>query len=118
MMVNLVDVIRGIQQQTFARFARNATYTLAPPRTDVMAVLPIFLRGLQEDDLFAGAMQQDQVAVIDADVWRSAFTDRQYPSRMDRIQTASGWFSVEQWRGAPNDDEPVFYKMLLRGSTQ
>jgi len=115
-MPNLVDSIRGTQQQFFKMFARPATYRLNP--TGETSSIPMFLRGLREDDLFAGAMQQDQVAVLDANVWLGAFPSRQTPARLDRVTSPKGTYAVEQWRGAPNDGEPVFFKLLLRGGSQ
>jgi hypothetical protein len=117
-MVNLVDTIRGTQQQFFAMFGRDAIYRLGPPNQLAEATMKMFLRGLKEEDLFAGAMQQDQVAILDANIWLTFFPSRATPMRLDRVVTTKGTYAVEQWRGAPNDDAPVFFKLLLRGGQQ
>jgi len=116
--LNFVEVIRGTQQAFFAKFAKINTYRLGPPNEATQADIGMFLRGVREDDLFAGAMQQDQVAILDADLWASYFPSRRSPMRLDRVITPKGTYAVEQWRGAPNDGEPVFYKLLLRGGSQ
>jgi hypothetical protein len=77
-----------------------------------------FIRGLKEDDLFAGAMQADLVAILDAPDWLALFPERQHPLRLDRIVTGLNSYAVEVWRAAPVSGAPVFYKLLLRGGTQ
>jgi len=115
--MNIVNSISQPMRTVFASFARDVTYRL---HTGETATVKAFIRGIKEDDLFAGAMQQDQVAQVDAVVWKAAFPSRQQPQRYDRIITpANGQtFAVESFRGAPNDGEPVFFKLLLRGGQQ
>lgn len=80
--------------------------------------LPTFIRGLRSDDLFASASQQDNVAIIDAVDFAAAFPARPSPTRYDRLRTATRSYAIEEWRGSPNDDTPVFFKLLIRGGTQ
>ena len=78
-----------------------------------------FIRGVRSDDLFASAMQQDVVAVLDAADFAALFPAHPTPARYDRLRTPRGiTYSVEEWRGSPNDDEPVFFKCLIRGGQQ
>jgi hypothetical protein len=116
--MNIVDASSPGFRAFFAQFGRTNTYRLAPPNEATQADLLMFLRGVTEQDLFAGAMQQDQVAIFDAVVWDTLFLGRNSPMHLDRVITPKGTYSVEQWRGAPNDGVPVFYKVLLRGGQQ
>jgi hypothetical protein len=113
--MNLVDDISPIERLGLKFFARDVQYqvqgAVAP------TVLRAFLRGVKEQDTFASAMQQDTVAVVDAQQF-VVFTGNQTPRRFDRVRTASRSYSIEEWRGAPNDDQPVFFKLLLRGGSQ
>ena len=63
-------------------------------------------------------MQQDVAAVIDAAAFRAAFPTRRAPQRFDRLFIDQKSWAVEQWRGSPNDAQPVFFKLLLRGGSQ
>jgi hypothetical protein len=113
--MNLVDGIRGIQQSVHALFTRTVTYQQqGGPAANINA----FIRGIRSDDLFASAMQQDVAAVINADEYAAAFPARPIPSRYDRLRTATASYAIEEWRGAPNDDAPVYFKCLLRGGQQ
>jgi hypothetical protein len=115
--MNLVDYIAPAQRFTFRRFARDITYKLADGAS---APIKGFIRGVREQDLFAGAFQQDQVVVIDAQEWSAAFPSRLQPQRFDRIVTPNNTqsYSVESFRGSPNDGFPVFFKLLVRGGQQ
>lgn len=79
--------------------------------------LAMFVRGLRSDDLFAGALQQDKVAVIDTLIFAAAF-GATTPKKYDRIVIAGSSYSVQEWRGSPDDGVPVFWKLLIRGGTQ
>ena len=115
-MFNVIDETSNSFKTFFKMFGRDNTYRLNP--TGETATVQMFLRGVSEDDLFAGAMQQDQVAIFIASDWVTAFPSRTTPARLDRIITATGTFAIEQWRGSPNDGSPVFIKTLLRGGSQ
>jgi hypothetical protein len=113
--VNLVDVVRDPLRAAFKLFARSCTY-----RAGMLADVPLmaFIRGVRADDLFGSAMQQDVAAVLDAADFAAAFPARPKPMRFDRLISGSRSYSVEEWRGSPNDDAPVFFKLLLRGGDQ
>jgi hypothetical protein len=114
--VTAVDLIAGSMRWSLGFFGRPQQYLLNDGATT--ASLTMWLRGVREADLFAGAMQQDQAAVLDALQFRTAFPGRVSPQRLDRIRVAGISFAVEEWRGSPNDDAPVFFKLLLRGGSQ
>lgn len=114
--MNVVDNVSYPMRAFFAQFARPLTYKL---HTGEQTTLKGFIRGLKEDDLFAGAMQQDQVCQLDAVDFTQKFPGRLQPQRYDRVITANGQsFAVEAFRGAPNDGVPVFFKLQLRGGQQ
>ena len=115
-MTTLVDLIATPLRWGLAMFGRPQQYALNDNSATVQLVA--WVRGVRSDDLFAGAMQQDMAAVINAAAFRAAFSPRATPQRYDRIRIAGRSWSVEEWRGSPNDDEPVFYKLLLRGGSQ
>jgi hypothetical protein len=100
----------------FRATAKPASY--APQGGASPVTLLAFIRGVRADDLFANVLQQDVAAVIDAAEFVAAFTAMPRPQRYDRLRTATMSYTVEEWRGSPNDDEPVFFKLLLRGGTQ
>lgn len=113
--MNLVDSTAPALRYGFSLFARPATYV---PSGGGSASLLAFIRGVRSEDLFASAMQQDNAAVIDAAQFKLLFPARPIPARYDRLRTATMSYAVEEWRGSPNDDAPVFFKLLLRGGTQ
>jgi hypothetical protein len=113
--VNIVDGIAPSLRAGFRLFARPATYV---PNSGASASLFAFIRGVRSDDLFASAMQQDVAAVVDAAEFAVLFPMRPIPARYDRLRTTTTSYAVEEWRGSPNDDSPVFFKLLLRGGTQ
>lgn len=94
---------------------RTATYE---QHGGASAPLLAFIRGVRSDDLFAAVMQQDVAGVVDAADFAAAFPARVRPQRYDRLKTPTFTYAVEEWRGSPNDDAPVFYKLLLRGGAQ
>lgn len=113
--MNLIEVGRP-----FWRFLHKSTAKPAHYQQGVGAPQPllVFIRGVRSDDLFASAMQQDIAAIVDAAEFAAAFPARPVPARYDRLRTATFSYAVEEWRGSPNDDEPVFLKLLLRGGQQ
>ena len=115
-MGTLVDQIAASLRWCLSVFGRPQSYALNDNTATVTLVA--WVRGVRSDDLFAGAMQQDMAAVINAAAFRAAFAPRVTPQRFDRLRIAGRSWSVEEWRGSPNDDEPVFYKLLLRGGSQ
>lgn len=112
-MTNLVDAITSPMRFALRLFGRTVEYQ---PQAGGTTQIVAFLRGVRSDDLFAGAIQQDVAAVVDALQLQVAIG--RPPQRFDRLRTAQRTFAVEEWRGAPNDDQPVFFKLLLRGGTQ
>jgi hypothetical protein len=113
--MNLVDATAGPLRFAFTLFARPATYA---PSNGASAALLAFIRGVRSDDLFASAVQQDVAAVVNAAEFAALFPARPIPARYDRLRTATMSYAVEEWRGSPNDDAPVFFKLLLRGGSQ
>jgi hypothetical protein len=113
--VNIVEIGRPFWLYQFRMTAKPATYA---PSSGTPTPLLAFIRGVRSDDLFASAMQQDVAAVIDADQFKALFPARPIPARYDRLRTATMSYAIEEWRGSPNDDEPVFFKLLLRGGQQ
>src|SRR5262249_24400186 len=95
---NLVDVVSLYERWALRRFARDVQYMqqggLAP------SVLRAFMRGLRAEDTFASAMQQDLVAVVDAEQF-TVVTGLELPRRYDRMITGSQSYAVQEWRPAP-----------------
>jgi len=112
--MNFVDMIAPAERAVLKMFGRPAMYA-AGPAAPVQLVA--YIRGLRSEDLFAGAQQQDVVAVVDASQF-VIVTGADMPRRYDRLRVGAISYSVEQWRGSPNDAAPVFYKLLLRGGAQ
>lgn len=115
-MSELVDAGAPHWRWLFKKTANPASYSQQGAAGVSMLA---FIRGVRSDDLFASAMQQDVAGVIDAAQFAAAFPAHPMPARFDRLRTPSGTsYSVEEWRGSPNDDAPVFFKLLLRGGQQ
>lgn len=112
--MNVVDAAAPIWRSQLAMFARPAAYQQGATSQTLNA----FIRGVRSDDLFAGAMQQDVAAVVDAKAFAAAFPVNPVPGRFDRLRVGATSYSVEEWRGSPNDAAPVFFKLLLRGGQQ
>lgn len=112
--MNVIDYMRPSLRWLHSYFARPQSYQ---PQGGAAVTLNAWIRGVRDDDLFAGAIQQDLAAVIDAQAFKDA-TGRSHPTRYDRLRFGVDSFSVEAWRGSPNDDAPVFFKLLLRGGSQ
>jgi len=113
--MNIVDFAAPGWRYVFKLTARPATYV---PGAGASATLMAFIRGVRSEDLFASAMQQDNAAVIDAAEFKTLFPARPIPARYARLRTSTMSYAVEEWRGSPNDDAPVFFKLLLRGGSQ
>lgn len=115
-MSNLVDLGAPVWRWGFRRIARAIDYTgnIEKATNHPLA----FVRGLRKEDLFGAAEQFDVVAVVDALEFATLFPVQLHPVRFDRLRTAAKSYSVEEWRGSPADDGPVFYKILLRGGSQ
>lgn len=114
-MMNLVEIGRPYWRFAFRSTAKPAQYQQG---TGAPLPLLVFIRGVRSDDLFASAMQQDIAAILDSADFAAAFPARPVPARYDRLRTATFSYAVEEWRGSPNDDAPVFFKLLLRGGQQ
>lgn len=112
--MNALDLLRSPLRALLAAYGRPQTYA---PQGGAAVTLAAWIRGVRDDDLFAGAIQQDLAAVLDAQAFKDA-TGRSHPGRYDRLRFGGQSFSVEAWRGSPNDDAPVFFKLLLRGGGQ
>jgi len=112
----LVETGRGPWRWLFKQTANPAQYS---QQGGAGVQLLAFIRGVRSDDLFAAAIQQDVAGVIDALDFAQLFPTHPTPARYDRLRTMGGTsYSVEEWRGSPNDDTPVFFKLLLRGGQQ
>lgn len=112
----LVDLGRAPWLWLFKRTANPAQYQ--PQGAAGSTQLLAFIRGVRAEDLFGAAMQQDVAAIIDAAEFAAAFPASPKPRRYDRLRTPTMSYAVEEWRGSPNDDQPVFFKLLLRGGMQ
>jgi hypothetical protein len=112
---SLVDAVSPYERWALRQFARDVQYMqqggLAP------SVLRAFMRGLRAEDTFASAMQQDLVAVIEAQQF-TIVTGLELPRRYDRIISAGQSYAVQEWRPAPAVPPFVFFKILVRGSQQ
>lgn len=115
-MSELVEAGRPYWRAMFKKAANPVSYQ--PQGGASTRSIGAFIRGLRADDLFASASQQDSVAIIDAVDFSNTFPARPYPTRYDRFRTATRSYAVEEWRGSPNDETPVFYKILVRGAFQ
>lgn len=114
--INLVDGTAPALRAAFAMFARPAGYARGP--AGVVTPIKAFVRGVRADDLFGAAAQGDKMAQVDCVDFRTLFGADALPMRYDRVRTMGQSYTVEETRGSPNDDAPVFFKMLLRGGSQ
>jgi hypothetical protein len=112
---NVLDMGASTWRAGFLMFARDITYRKAAGGID--ATIPAFLRGLRSEDTFASAMQQDSVLIMDAQAF-GQLVGQPTPRRYDRAIVGAQSFAVEEWRGSPNDIQPVFFKLLVRGGQQ
>jgi hypothetical protein len=110
---NVLDMGAATWRAGFLMFARDITYRV----NGVDATIPAFLRGLRSEDTFASAMQQDSVLIMDAQAFVQ-LVGQPTPRRYDRAIVGAQSFAVEEWRGSPNDIQPVFFKLLVRGGQQ
>jgi hypothetical protein len=114
-MSTLIEAGRPGWRWVFSLTANMANYS---QQGAAPIALRAFIRGVRSDDLFAAALQQDLAGVVDAIDFAAAFPGHPRPARYDRLRTQSASYAVEEWRGSPNDDAPVFFKLLLRGGSQ
>ena len=118
--MSIVDAGRSTWRAAHASMSRVVEYE--PHGGAPTFTINAFIRGLRADDLFGSALQTDIVGIISADDFALAMPARPRPLRYDRIHHQPGpgglRFSVEEWRGAPHDAAPVFFKLLLRGGDQ
>jgi hypothetical protein len=113
--MNIVELGRPYWLAGFKMTAKPATYA---PHNGTPVTLLAYIRGVRAEDLFAAVMQQDLAGVIDADEFKALYPARPIPARYDRLRTSTMSYAVEEWRGSPADDQPVFFKLLLRGGQQ
>lgn len=114
--MNLVDAMASVLRMQVKTLGRDVDYTLNDGATGVVRA---YVRGVCAEDLFAGAVQQDVAAVINSEQFIAQFPARLMPARLDRLRVRNGRsYAVEEVRGAPNDEQPVFFKLLLRGGQQ
>jgi hypothetical protein len=114
MIGNLVDSALKLPLRfVLSLFGRQVFYTAPNASESIVA----YIRGVRADDLFASAMQGDLAAVVNGAEFAAKIAPS--PRRFDRLRTEAGLtYSVEEWRGAPTESDPVFYKLLLRGGQQ
>ena len=115
MTANVIDAVLKLPLRFVLKlFGRQVSYTAqAGPSGSIVA----YVRGVRTDDLFASAIQADLAGVVDAGEFATKIGPS--PRRFDRLRTDAGQtYSVEEWRGAPVDAAPVFFKLLLRGGQQ
>lgn len=113
---NFVDAIRAKQRGTFAGFALPGLYSRGP--AGAPTEINVFVIGNRADGLFGAAVQGDVFAQVDAAEFRVLFGDGSTPQKFDRLRTMGQSYTVQEMRGAPNNDAPVFFKLLLRGGSQ
>jgi hypothetical protein len=115
MIGNLVDSALKLPLRfVLSLFGRQVFYTAHGGTGDSVVA---YIRGVRADDLFASAMQGDLAAVVNGAEFAAKIGPS--PRRFDRLRTTAGLtYSVEEWRGAPTESDPVFYKLLLRGGQQ
>lgn len=115
-MINLVDFAAPYHRALFQMIAKPQPYRAegAAP-VDLLA----FLRGLASDQVFASVMQGDLMVVLDAAEFAAKIGPLpQQPRRFDRIVVRGLPYSVEEVRGSPEGDQPVFWKLKIRGGQQ
>jgi hypothetical protein len=88
----------------------------------IFVPLRAYVTGMRSDNSpFGGALQSDRMAVIDAADFAMHFPGRPRPLRYDRLRTlgpAGMTYTVEEWRGSPEGDDAVVFRILLRGGNQ
>lgn len=83
----------------------------------VAFTVPAYMRGVRPEELVGAALQGDVWAFIAAKDFLLV-TNRERPQRFDRIRTLGQSFTVEGHRAAPSFDQPVLWKIMLRGGSQ
>lgn len=120
-MTNLVDAGRFPWTLVHGAMSRAIEYIPYGAPTVPAFNINAFLRGLRADDLFGSALQSDVVAIINAADLKAALPGRPRPLRYDRLHALGQvglTYTVEEWRGSPHYDQPIFFKLLLRGGNQ
>jgi hypothetical protein len=115
-MTNLVDTGATAWRASLKLFGRPVDYTAQ--LGGASGTPTAYVRGLRNDDLFGNAEQFDVVAIMDAVEFVALFPTPGHPVRFDRLRTFDKSYSVEEWRPAPAYDQPVIFKVLLRGGSQ
>lgn len=115
MTLNVVDSAAPLLRQGFRMIARSVSYT---PQGGTQETIKAHVHGTKVHEVFAAAMQRDMLGVVDVEEFQATFGAGTTPRKYDRLRTAGGSYAVEEWRGAPHDDDPVFFKLLLRGGQQ
>lgn len=113
-MTNIVDAGASHWRSVVTMMGRDVTYRAVDSAADV--TLRCFIYGVKVQALFGAALQGDQVAVINADEFVAKVGP--IPRKFDRLRTTTRSYAVEEHRGAPNYDDPVVFKLLLRGGLQ
>jgi hypothetical protein len=96
----------------FDRFASGVGYSRG---STVFAGVKASSRGLKGDELFGAAAMGDRLAVVRAADFTAIVGGN--PQRFDRLSLPDGVYTVIDWRPAPADD-PVFFRLVIRGGTQ
>ena len=116
MIGNLIDLFlkKPLRFLVDSTHGKPVFYT---PQTGLADTITAYVRGTRSEDLWASAIQGDLAAVVNAGEFAAKIAP--CPRRFDRLRTDAGLtYSVEEWRGAPTESDPVFYKLLLRGGQQ
>jgi hypothetical protein len=113
MIANIVDAAATHWRGVVTLMGRDVTYRVQGAAD---ATVRCFIYGVKVQALFGAALQGDQVAVINADEFAAKVGP--VPRKFDRLLTSTRSYAVEEWRGSPNYDQPVVFKLLLRGGTQ
>jgi hypothetical protein len=114
--MSAVDTLAPILLRPLILFGRDCDYT-PHAGIGVVVVLRAYVRGVRADDLFAAAEQGDLTAVLNAKEFELKLPGRT-PRRYDRLQTLDQSYTVEEWRASPHFDNPVVYKVRIRGGHQ
>jgi hypothetical protein len=100
-------------EAAFAYFA--SPHEIVRTETGAAKTLPLFARGVNAQELLAGAFQGDVVAIVRVKDWVAAFGEGTEPKKFDRIELADGRYTIQTARGAPESGRRVFFKLFARG---
>jgi hypothetical protein len=112
--MNLADYAAPLHAAHIHSQARPVEYVAE----GVSHTVPAFVRGASREELLGGAMQGDVFAYIAADDFAKMLPPPRRPQRFDRLRTLDQSYSVESCHAAPNFDQPVLFKLQLRGGSQ